>query len=27
VQETLRVRLVGRARHAQIDARWLAPRR
>ena len=26
-QETLRVRLAGRARHARIDARWLAPRR
>jgi DUF1707 SHOCT-like domain len=25
--ETLRVRLAGRARHAQIEARWLAPRR
>jgi hypothetical protein len=24
--ETLRVRLAGRARHAQIDARWLPPR-
>ena len=24
--ETLHVRLTGRARHAQIDARWLAPR-
>jgi len=25
--ETLRVRLVGRMRHARIDTRWLAPRR
>jgi hypothetical protein len=25
--ETLRVRLAGRARHAQIETRWLAPRR
>lgn len=25
--ETLRVRLAGRARHALIDTRWLAPRR
>ena len=25
--ETLRVRLVGRMRHGQIDTRWLAPRR
>jgi hypothetical protein len=25
--ETLRVRLVGRMRHAQIDTRWVAPRR
>ena len=26
-QETLRVRLAGRARHAVIETRWLAPRR
>jgi hypothetical protein len=25
--ETLRVRLAGRARHAKIETRWLAPRR
>jgi hypothetical protein len=25
--ETLRVRLAGRARHATIETRWLAPRR
>ena len=25
--ETLRVRLAGRARHARIETRWLAPRR
>ena len=25
--ETLRIRLAGRARHAEIETRWLAPRR